>query len=299
LNEIETPSNLLNVEQIRDQLETTHFGVGKRLVFLPTVDSTNTFAMNLARTGSEEGVVVLTDSQTAGKGRQGRHWIDKPGLHAISSTIVRPFFPLYLLVMIASLAVLDAITETCAVAATIKWPNDILIGTRKVAGILIETSYDSTHQLVAVLGIGVNVNGQITELGGNSSEAPNATQKELHTLLQAATTLEAESGYPVSRETFLVHLLRHLETSYLALQQEAQTPEAFASASSSRLIRERWRRHLSTLGRTIEIRQGQTILSGVAEDVNENGELLLRSHSEKRVSITWGDVWHIPDPQTR
>jgi BirA family biotin operon repressor/biotin-[acetyl-CoA-carboxylase] ligase len=296
---MEAPSNPLNVEQLQHQLGTIQFGVGKRLVFLPTVNSTNTFAMNLARTGSEEGVVVLTDSQTAGKGRQGRHWVDKPGLHAISSTIMRPLFPPYLLVMIASLAVIDAIAETCEVAATIKWPNDILIGTRKVAGILIETSYDATHQLVAVLGIGVNVNGQITQLVGNQSETRETVQQELHTLTQAATTLEAECGHPVSRETFLVHLLRHIETGYLALQREAPTTEAETSESSSRLVRERWRRHLSTLGRTVEIRQGQIILSGVAEDVNENGELLLRPHSGKRVSITWGDVWHFPDAQTR
>ena len=180
----------------------------------------------------------------------------------------------------------------------IKWPNDILIGTRKVAGILIETSYDSTHQLVAVLGIGVNVNGQMTTTRREPARNTGNHSKELHTLLQAATTLEAECGSPVSRETFLVHLLRHLEISYLALQQEAPDSPIAASASSSRLIRERWRHHLSTLGRTIEIRQGQTILSGVAEDVNENGELLLRSHSGKRVSITWGDVWHFPDTQT-
>jgi len=201
--------------------------------------------------------------------------------------------------MIASLAVIDAIAETCEVAATIKWPNDILIGTRKVAGILIETSYDTTHQLVAILGIGVNVNGQITQLVGNQSKTPETTQLDLHTLTQAATTLEAECGHPVRRETFLAHLLRHIETGYFALQREAQSSEALTSESSSRLIRERWRRHLSTLGRTVEIRQGQTILSGVAEDVNENGELLLRPHSGKRVSITWGDVWHFPDAQTR
>jgi len=296
---MEAPSNPLNVEQVQHQLGTIQFGVGKRLVFLPTVDSTNTFAMNLARSGSEEGVVVLTDSQTAGKGRQGRHWVDTPGLHAISSTILRPLFPPYLLVMIASLAVVDAIAETCEVAATIKWPNDILIGTRKVAGILIETSYDTTHQLVAVLGIGVNVNGQITQIVGNQSEFRETAQQELHTLTHAATTLEAACGHPVSRETFLVHLLRHIETGYFALQREAQSPEATASEPSSRLVRERWRRHLSTLGRTIEIRQGQTILSGVAEDVNENGELLLRPHSGDRVSITWGDVWHFPDAPTR
>jgi BirA family transcriptional regulator, biotin operon repressor / biotin---[acetyl-CoA-carboxylase] ligase len=296
---MEAPSKPLNVEQLQHQLGTIQFGVGKRLVFLPTVNSTNTFAMNLARTGSEEGVVVLTDSQTAGKGRQGRHWVDTPGLHAISSTIMRPLFPPYLLVMIASLAVIDAIAETCEVAASIKWPNDILIGTRKVAGILIETSYDTTHQLVAVLGIGVNVNGQIPQLVGKQPATPETTQQELHTFTHAATTLEAECGHPVSRETFLVHLLRHIETGYLALQQEALTSEVAASASFSRLLRERWRRHLSTLGRMVEIRQDQTILSGVAEDVNENGELLLRPHSGKRVSITWGDIWHSPDAQTR
>lgn len=299
MNDMEPPTNALHVEQIQHQLGTIQFGVGKRLVFLPTVNSTNTFAMDLARSGSEEGVVVLTDSQTAGKGRQGRHWIDTPGLHAISSTILRPLFPSYLLVMIASLAVVDAIADTCEVAATIKWPNDILIGTRKVAGILIETSYDTNQQLVAILGIGVNVNGQITQIVGNQSETQEAAQQELHTLTHAAITLEAECGHPVSRETFLVHLLRHIETSYLALQREAQTSEAAASEPSSRLLRERWRRHLSTLGRTIEIRQGQTILSGVAENVNENGELLLRPHSGKRVSITWGDVWHFPDTSTR
>jgi BirA family transcriptional regulator, biotin operon repressor / biotin---[acetyl-CoA-carboxylase] ligase len=286
------------MEQLQQQLETTQFGIGKRLVFLPTVNSTNTFAMDLARTGSEEGVVVLTDSQTAGKGRQGRQWIDNPGLYAISSIILRPHFSPYLLVMIASLAVVDAISETCAVAATIKWPNDILIGTRKVAGILIETSYDSANRLVAVLGIGVNVNGQITQLISTQPEAPEIAQQELPTFTRAATTLEAECGHPVSRETFLVHLLRYIETSYLALQQEAQISEGSTSEPSSRLLRERWRHHLSTLGRTIEIRQNQTILSGVAEDVNENGELLLRSHSGKRVSITWGDVWHLPDTQT-
>jgi BirA family biotin operon repressor/biotin-[acetyl-CoA-carboxylase] ligase len=250
--------------------------------------------MNLARTGAEEGLVVLTDNQVAGKGRLGRRWLDKAGCNAISSTLLQPLFPLYLLVMMASLAVIDAIAETCGVAATIKWPNDILIGTRKVAGILIETSYNHHQQLVSIVGIGVNVNGQIAQLVGIESETPGAAQQELQSLITAATTLETECGHPVSRETLLVHLLRHLETHYLALQQEARTLEAGSSTSASRLMRERWRSYLSTPGRTVEVRQGEQILSGVAEDVNEHGELLLRLHSGERVSINWGDVWHVP-----
>ncbi len=266
-------------------------------MYLPAVDSTNTFAMKLAREGSEEGVVVLTDSQTAGKGRQGRHWVDLTGHNAVSSTVLRPVFSPYLLVMIASLAVIDAIAETCGVAASIKWPNDILIGTSKVAGILIETSYDLAGRLVAIVGIGVNVNGHISQFIGNESEAPDTVHEELQSLITAATTLETECGHPVSRETLIARLLQHLETSYLALQQEAQGPGIHAQEQSARLTRERWRNYLSTLTRTVQVRQGNATLSGVAEDVNESGELLLRLHSGEQVSVTWGDVWHIPDPQ--
>lgn len=265
-------------------------------MYLPTVDSTNTFAMKMAREGSEEGVVVLTDSQTAGKGRQGRHWVDVTGHNAISSTVLRPVFSPYLLVMIASLAVIDAIAETCGVVASIKWPNDILIDTSKVAGILIETSHDLAGRLVAVVGIGVNVNGHIPQLISNESEATGTVHEELQSLITAATTLETECGHPVSRETLIAHLLRHFETSYLALQ-EKQGPGRQNSEQDARRVRERWRSHLSTLERTVQVRQGDATLSGVAEDVNESGELLLRLHSGERVSITWGDVWHIPDSQ--
>jgi BirA family transcriptional regulator, biotin operon repressor / biotin---[acetyl-CoA-carboxylase] ligase len=297
MSEIDTSASSLNVEQLRHELDTVFFGIGKRLVYVLSVDSTNTYAMQLARGGSEEGVVVLTDSQTAGKGRQGRRWVDLVGRNAISSTVLRPMFPPYLLVMIASLAVVDVIAEICGVAASIKWPNDILIGTSKVAGILIETSHDLRGRLVAILGIGVNVNGRIAQVIGNEAGAEGSVYEELQTLITAATTLETECGSPVSRETFIAHLLEHLETSYLALQQEVRDEGAKGSGSSVRRLRERWRNRLSTLGRTIEVRQGDAILSGVAEDVNESGELLLRLHSGERVSITWGDVWHVPGVQ--
>ncbi|QBD81952.1 biotin--[acetyl-CoA-carboxylase] ligase [Ktedonosporobacter rubrisoli] len=271
----------LDVEAIQRQLDTRFFGIGNHLVFLSTVDSTNVLAMQLAQDGSEEGVVVLTDSQTAGKGRLGRHWVDQPGHSVISSTILRPFFPPYHLIMFASLAVVDAIADTCGVAATIKWPNDVLVGDRKVAGILIETSRDRSGRGFAIVGIGVNVNGDFTE-AIPSQAVPGLTQ--------AATTLQSACGHRVSREFFITRLLQHMESSYLLLQQEAQDPLAQAYGSSSRLIRERWRNQLSTLGRTIQVRQGDSMLSGIAEDVDEHGELLLRCHSGDRVSITWGDI---------
>lgn len=310
---------------LQEQLDTQIFGIGDRLVFLPTVDSTNTQAMHLALEGSDEGVVVLTDNQTAGRGRLGRRWIDRAGYNVLLSTIVRPDFPPYLLVMIASLAVVEAIRQSCGITATIKWPNDVLIGQRKVAGILIETSHDRAGRMVAIVGIGVNVNGHISELlsqsanvlstspsrsdertasgGTGDDEAPQTSRSVsqapegelepsqanvgLHT---SATTLETECGHSVSRELFVTYLLHQLESNYQALQQEAHDPTAQTYGVASRLAREQWRAQLSTLGRAIQVRQGNTTLSGLAEDVNDVGELLLRTHSGEQVSITWGDV---------
>jgi BirA family transcriptional regulator, biotin operon repressor / biotin---[acetyl-CoA-carboxylase] ligase len=281
----------LDLDALRAQLSTLIFGKGQRLIYLPSVTSTNTYAMQLAQKGSEEGVVVLTDSQVAGKGRLGRTWVDAIGHNAITSTVLRPRFPLYLLVMAASLAVVDAIASSSSVHATIKWPNDVLIGERKVAGILIETSHDQKGQLVAIVGIGVNINGQRTNIFSEEGEAAHPqTHSGPDSLVAKATTLETEAGHSVSRETFIAHLLQQLETHYLLLQQEAQEPTTPDYGAASRLIREQWRNQLSTLGRTIHVRQGDTILSGVAEDVNDAGELFLRSHSGERVKITWGDI---------
>jgi BirA family biotin operon repressor/biotin-[acetyl-CoA-carboxylase] ligase len=293
LNSIEatvsTKSMHLNTDLVLDLLDTEFIGKADRFIFLPSVDSTNTLAMKLAREGSEEGIVVLTDSQKAGKGRQGRNWVDMVGCNVLLSTVLHPLFPSHFLVMIASLAVVDTIATTSGIAATIKWPNDVLIGEHKVAGILIETSHDLSGQLVVVVGIGVNVNGHISDYTGPAIDSFLSKQE----LIEKATTLAQVCGHDVSREAFIAHLLLQIEKSYLALQQEAsiiRTADMTPSVSISRMIREKWSTQLSTLGRTIQVRQGDTLLSGVAEGVNENGELLLRCHSGERISITWGDI---------
>lgn len=278
----------LDVRILRQSLGTRFVGVGERLVYVPEVESTNTLAMKLAHERPEEGLVVLTDSQTAGKGRQGRRWVDTPGCNILSSTLLRPLFPPHLLVMIASLAVVEAIERACGIAAAIKWPNDVLIADHKVCGILIETSHDKDGHLVAVLGIGMNVNGQ---LQGQVEQKGSVVE-----LAAVATTLETVCGHPVSREEILTHLLTALEKDYLALQQEAIEPPGVAPLTGpvARLLRERWQSHLSTLGRTIKVHQGERVVEGVAEAVDDNGELLLRRDSGELVCITWGVVEHFP-----
>ena len=276
----------LDIDALSRSLETQYFGHRDRLLYLPTVESTNTLAMQLARERPDEGLVVLTDNQTAGKGRQGRRWVDVPGCNVLLSIVLRPSFPPHLLVMIASLAVVDAIARVChdQAQAVIKWPNDVLIEERKVAGILIETSHDAQGQMLAVIGIGINVNGYIEEVTHYLAEqAPSVAR---------ATTLETVCGQPVSREVLIASLLRSLEEAYLALQQETSGVLSTTTAQTlpSRLLREKWRDRLATLGRAVTVRQGDSTISGVAEDVNGNGELLLRSHSGELICITWGSV---------
>jgi BirA family transcriptional regulator, biotin operon repressor / biotin---[acetyl-CoA-carboxylase] ligase len=272
------PLASLNIEELQQQLKTQIFGAGDKLLYFPTIDSTNIRGMQLALGGSEEGTVLLADTQTAGKGRLGRRWFDTPGNNILVSFVLHPLFAPHHLVKLASLAVVDAIYKTCGVSATIKWPNDTLIGTRKVSGVLVETSRTSAGQLVAILGIGVNVNGQMRTWSEDLQDQAS--------LIAAATTLETECGRPISRETLLSHLLLHVETDYYALQEEAKA----APKQISTLIHERWRRQLSTLGRTVEVRQGDTIVEGIAEDINTSGELLLRRRSGELVTVTWGDV---------
>lgn len=277
-----------DVGTLRSLLPTHIFGVGDRLCYTPEVKSTNTLAMRLAHERPEEGLVVLTDSQKAGKGRQGRHWVDTPGCNILSSLVLRPLFPPHLLVMIASLAVVEAIARTCEIEAAIKWPNDVLIDERKVCGILIETGHDSQGRLVAVVGIGINVNGR---LQGRVEQ--KGVEVELASI---ATTLESACGHPVQREKLLASLLAALENDYLALQQEANKPSGATPFNGpvARLLRERWQNHLSTLGRTIQVHQGSQVVEGVAEAVNDMGELQLRRRSGELVSITWGEIDSFP-----
>jgi len=109
----------LDIEALQCNLQTQYFGIGDRLLYFPIVESTNTMAMQLAYEQPDEGLVVLTDSQTAGKGRRGRRWVDVPGCNVLLSLLLRPLFPPYMLVMITSLAVVDAIADICQVAASI------------------------------------------------------------------------------------------------------------------------------------------------------------------------------------
>ncbi len=258
--DLDITSSTLDVEALRRDLR--GLLLGNPLLYTPAIGSTNTRATELARAGAAEGTLVTTDEQTAGRGRVGRQWKSLPGQQLALSLVLRPLFPPHFLVMASALAVAEAIEAVTGLETAIKWPNDIQIGGRKVCGILIETSDG-----FAVLGIGLNVNGSL------------ADDPELST---RATTLATEVGKNVSREALLTELLWRLDALYATLQTAGDAGRAS--------IRDAWRARLVTLGRHVTTHQGATEISGVAEDVDADGALMLRRDDGTRQAVTWGDV---------
>lgn len=243
--------------------------IGQPLLHLPAIPSTNSEAMTRAQQGAAEGTLVTTDHQTAGRGRMGRSWVALPNEQLALSLILHPTFPPHFLVMASALAVAEAIEATASVRPAIKWPNDVLIEGRKVCGILIETSI-ATSGTVAVLGIGINVNGSL------------AAYPEL---AERATTLADALGHPIPREPLLIDLLRRLDDLYSALRTDGTGGE-----QARRQLREAWRARLATLGQRVTIQQNGQVLTGIAADVDAMGALELVADDGTRHTITWGDV---------
>ncbi len=250
----------LDVEALRRSL--AGLRLGNPLVYLPALGSTNSHAIELARAGAAEGALVITDHQTAGRGRVGRAWEPLPRQQLTFSLLLRPPFAPHWLVMASALAVADAIEAVTSLRPEIKWPNDLLIGGRKVCGILIETSDG-----FAVLGIGVNVNGSLAD----------------HPILAArATTLADVAGHVLAREPLAAEILHGLDALYAELLAGGE--------AAQQALRDVWRARLVTLGRRVVIRQGEDELAGTAEDVAADGALLLRDEAGTQRVVTWGDV---------
>ena len=190
------------VDDVQPLLKTDAFG--RAIRGHASVDSTNTKAAQWAREGAAHGSVVLTEYQTAGRGRQGRRWEAEPGQNLMFSVVLRPPLPpdrLGLLPLAAGLAVAEAVDPFIApVTASVKWPNDVLVEGRKTCGMLLETSFSGRAAVIdapafVVLGIGLNV---------NQVDFPDA-------LADTATSLRLITGRLVPRAPLLARLLRRLE----------------------------------------------------------------------------------------
>jgi len=255
-----TTESSLSPASIKNNLE-THF-VGQRVIYYPSLTSTMEAARQEAQQGAAEGTVIITDEQTAGRGRVRRIWLSPRGNIALSVILYPSMVYLPSLIMLTSLAVVYSVASVTGLKPQLKWPNDVLINGKKVCGILVESEVRGSRVGYAVIGIGVNVNLRL-------SDFPE--------LLPVATSLSDELGREISLVELIQCLLVELERLYLTLP-------------SGGSIYQQWRDRLVTLGRKVEVRWGKTIYAGIAESVAGNGSLLLRSSNGSLTKIVAGDV---------
>jgi BirA family transcriptional regulator, biotin operon repressor / biotin---[acetyl-CoA-carboxylase] ligase len=226
---------------------------GTNLLYFESVGSTNDIGDRLALSGAREGTTVLAGTQTAGRGRMGRTWFSPPGAGLYVSVIVRPGTaqPMALFTLVAGVALAEALRTTTGLPADIKWPNDIVLGRRKLCGILAEGSAIRGSLQHVVVGVGVNLR--------STAYPPEIADR--------ATSVEAELGRPIERGVVLVESLAALVARYADLR-----------ASRFDAILKRWQTlSPSSSGAPVEWTAAGGARRGVTAGVDDEGALLVRA----------------------
>ncbi len=254
--------NDLSVDAITSGLETRF--VGQRILYFPSLTTTMDVARQEALKGAPEGTVVIADEQTAARGRLQRVWLTPRGNIALSVILYPQREHLHTLIMVASLAVSGCIETVADLRPDIKWPNDILLGGKKVCGILIESDVRADRVNYAIIGIGMNVNLNVADF------------PDIHA---TATSLSHELAKEVSRPGLVRCLLSEIESFYIA-------------SLSGDTVYEQWQQRLITLGKEVRAASatGETVLEGIAESVDRDGSLWLRLKDGSLSRVLAGDV---------
>lgn len=260
-------ADLLDPDEIRSLLPTRIMGQPAITVFGET-DSTNLQAKAMAAQGAAEGTVVVADTQTRGRGRRGRTWFSPPGQSIYASIILRPpMAPAQApqITLMTAVALARTLIETAGLEATIKWPNDILIHGRKIAGILTEISTEMDQVDYVVVGLGINVH------------TPQEAMPD--EIAQIATSVSIENGTSVTRTELLCALLQQFETCYRQLVRDGFIP-----------IMDQWRRMTDIIGQRVYVDVLNTRHTGVVHAVDDDGVLILKDDKGPMRRIFSGDV---------
>jgi len=256
----------LTPEAIKSGLQTTCFG--QEIHYYHEVSSTNTVAKTAAAAGAPEGTVIIAETQQAGKGRLGRAWYSPADSGIWLSIILRPRLEprdAPQLTFLTAVAAVRAIKEVAGCTVQIKWPNDLLIAGRKLAGIFTEMSSELGLINYLVIGIGINVNLATAALPAD--------------LKETATSLQRETGQKQDRARLVQQLLLEMEHLYHELQTEG-----FAR------IREEWLSYTQLIGRWVKVTSLKGELEGKVVDISADGALILALADGTRQTIVAGDV---------
>jgi BirA family biotin operon repressor/biotin-[acetyl-CoA-carboxylase] ligase len=252
-------------------LNTLFVGKGKgKIVYRLTMHSTQNLAILLAeKNPSSDGIVVIAGQQKRGRGRQNRKWLSPKGGIWLS-VVIRPRFStskITLLPFAAALAVCDAIKKTTQLDARLRWPNDVTISGKKVAGILIDISIEGERIKYSVIGIGINANV-------DSSEISSFLQKSIK-----VTSLSDELGHKTSILGLTKVTLERLEYYYMKLKR-----------GSPHTIIEKWKKNSDILHKKVAVIQNNRTIHGIAADVKDDGSLLVRTDDGDNINVVASDV---------
>ena len=257
--------DILSKDELLIELE--YNKLGNDIYYFKTIDSTNNYAKKLALDGAVEGTIVISDEQTGGRGRLGRAWVSPSGTSICMSMILRPtIYPneAAKITEITAAAVANAISKVTKLQAGIKWPNDIIINSKKVCGILTEMSAELNNINYVIVGMGINA---------NIDEFPDDIKS-------VATSLKKATGIEVSRKKLVINIVKEFEKLYYD----------FISTGDLNKTVEVCKKRSVILGKTIKVINKNETIIAKAIDINENGELVIKKSDGEIINIISGEV---------
>jgi len=240
--------------------------IGRRIYYFDELSSTMDKAMELGLKGCPEGTIVLTETQSKGRGRLGRSWSSPKYKGLYFSLILKPDIlpseaPIFTL--LSAVSVCEAIEQATHINAQIKWPNDIMLMSKKLGGILTELNAEMDEVRFVIIGVGLNVNN------------------DKKSLVLLGTSLKEHAGQDISRISLLQEIMRSIERNYAELKK-----------TGPRKIIDRWKDFNTTLHRRVKIDSHSRIIEGEAVDIDKDGGLLVRKDSGVVAKVMSGDVIH-------
>ncbi|MDL2295464.1 biotin--[acetyl-CoA-carboxylase] ligase [Lachnospiraceae bacterium OttesenSCG-928-E19] len=240
---------------------------GSSIAYFEEIDSTNSYAKKLGEQGSSHGTLVIAERQDSGKGRRGRTWESPAGGNIYMTILLRPEIepgkaPMLTLVMAHSVAV--AIRRQIGLEAQIKWPNDIIVGKKKVCGILTEMSAEIDYINHVIIGVGINTNIENIPEG----------------LLEKATSLAREAGKQIERDALAAEIMNQFERDY----------EWFMETCDLSQISKEYNEMLVNAGKEVRIHENNAEYQALALGINNNGELVIEKEDGSKAEIFAGEV---------
>jgi len=269
--------DVLNVHEIKKGLETRI--LGREIECFESISSTNTYAKEIAQKGCKDGTVVVANCQTQGRGRLGRQWNSEPGKGIWMSVVLKPeILPqdIQIITLAAAVAVVKAIKAATGIETGIKWPNDIILDGKKLCGILTEMICEMERINCLILGIGINVNHDMSDFPPDLSDKAISLKMYIDQKNNADKSIE---NMPVRRSEIIKNVLNELEILYREINNGNVTK-----------IANEWKKYSVTIGSRVKVVIKEIEYTGTAIDITDDGKLVVRCDDGVTREILSGEI---------